>query len=195
MEAPFSLDILLKRYGPRRARLEPVYQQMLEEARHLVSPRRLQQTFPAAALPAALTANFRGAETITLGLCTIGPALEEMVYDLLREEPASGVVLDEIGTRWVLALADQMYRDIRVAARAAGQRTSPSYRPGIGRWPLALQGELLDTLGAGEIGVRLVDGMMSPQKSISMIVAAGTGLVHRRYIPGEVGKSEQQFEG
>jgi hypothetical protein len=190
MDAPFSLDTLLKRYGPRRVRLEPVYKSMLEEAPNLVAPRSLQQTFSAAELP-ELAANWLNAETITLGLCTIGPDLESRVAALFRAEPTSAVVLDELGTRWVLTLGNQMYQDIRVAARAAGKHTSPSYRPGIGRWPLALQSELLSFLGADEIGVRLIDGMMAPQKSISMIVAVGAELSRKRHGAGAFGKSKQ----
>ncbi|NOH14006.1 MAG: hypothetical protein HND51_20375 [Chloroflexi bacterium] len=190
METPFSLDPLLKRYGSRRARLEPVYEDMFEESQALATPRYLQKTFPAGELP-VMSADLPGAETITLGLCTLGPALESRVSELFQEEPVSAVVLDEIGTHWVLKLGDKMYRDIRSAARTTGKQTSPSYRPGIGRWPLELQGELLTHLTASKIGVRLIGDMLEPQKSISMIVAVGAKLRRKHRRPAAVGKSTQ----
>ena len=190
MEILPSLDTLLKRYGSRRARLEPVYKRMLKEARNLATPQSFQQTFLAAELP-VLAVNLPGAETITLGTCTLGPALQCRVSELFQEEPASAVVLDEIGTHWVLQLGNNMYQDIRTAARVAGKQASPSYRPGIGRWPLELQSELLTHLRAAEIGVRLVGDMLEPSKSISMVVAVGLKLQRSRYAPAVTGKYTQ----
>jgi hypothetical protein len=117
MEPPFSLDILLRRYGKRRGNVETVYKRMFAEAMRLATPRSLQDTFPAAELP-RLAANLPGAETITLGLCSIGPDLEARVSALFNEAPVSAVVLDEIGTHWVKVLGREMHQEIRAAAHA-----------------------------------------------------------------------------
>jgi hypothetical protein len=77
-----------------------------------------------------------------------------------------------------------MHDGIRAAARAAGKRASPSYRPGIGRWPVALQSQVLHHLPAAEAGIKLLEGMLVPQKTISMIVAVGTKLGKNCYAPG-----------
>lgn len=175
IKAPFSLDSLLSRYGSRRANIRPVYVQMVEEAQRLARPHSLQRTFAAAELP-ALAVFSPGAERFTLGLCTVGQALEDRVAVLFNEDPVAAVVLDEIGTRWVNELGRAMHERLRTAARAAGKQASPSYRPGIGRWPLALQEQILAYLPAAEIGVSLSNGMLAPQKSISMIVAVGAKL-------------------
>lgn len=181
MTAPFSLDPLLRRYGDRRPAIQAAYRAMFDEAHRLVEPRSAQQTFPASALP-AFAAYLPGAETIILGLCTIGPNLEARVTAYFSEDdPVSAVILDEIGTLWVNGLGRDMHAQIRVAAKAAGKQASPSYRPGIGRWPVELQRDLHDHLPAAVgLGVRLVEGMMIPQKSVSMIVGVGTKL--GRYI-------------
>ena len=175
MEAPFSLDSLISRYGRRRANIQPVYAQMYQEARRVAAPHSLQRTFLAAELP-DLAAYVPGTETIVLGLCTVGQAFEDRVADLFNEDPVSAVVLDEIGTRWVNELGRELHQYIRTAAREAGKQASPSYRPGIGRWSLDLQNQILSCLPAGEIGVGLSNGMLIPQKSISMIIAVGTKL-------------------
>jgi hypothetical protein len=182
MEPPFALDDLLRPYGNRRRKIEAVYQRMFDEAQRLITPRSLQRTFPAAELP-TLAACLPGAETITLGLCSIGPGLEAHVSALFSTDPVSAVVLDEIGTRWVIELGRAMHKAIRAAAREMGKQASPSYRPGIGRWPVSLQNELLSCLPAASIGVRLQNGMMEPQKTISMIVATGTLLGRSRFAP------------
>ncbi|MEW5958752.1 MAG: hypothetical protein AB1801_13550 [Chloroflexota bacterium] len=175
MQAPFSLDALLNRYGSRRVHLEPVYIRMAGEAGRLASPHNLERVFLAAELP-ALAANIPGAETIILGLCTIGQALEDRVAELFTADPVSAVVLDEIGTRWTNELGRALHERIRAAARHLGKQASPSYRPGIGRWPLDLQETILGYLPAAEIGVGVSNGMLIPQKSISMIVGVGTKL-------------------
>jgi hypothetical protein len=125
-----------------------------------------------------------GAETLTLGLCTIGLRLEAEVVKLFERDPVSAYALDEIGTRWVNELARRMHLEIRQAARAQGKQASPAYRPGIGRWPVELQSQIFEHLPAAEAGVELLEGMiMMPQKSISLIVAVGVKLKRHCYAP------------
>lgn len=189
MEPPFVLDDLLKRYGNRRKRLEPVYQRMFEEAKSLAAPRSLQRTYPAETFP-TLSAILPGAETLTLGVCSIGPGLDSRVAELFSTDPVAAVVLDEIGTHWVKGLGREMHQEIRAAAQKMGKRASPSFRPGVGRWPLDLQEELFAGLPTASIGVTYHNGLMNPQKSISMIVAVGASLGRSRFAPQSSGKAK-----
>jgi hypothetical protein len=188
MEPIFTVDDLLKKYGKRRKRFEAVYQEMFEEAKGLATPSTLQRTFLANELP-ALAVYLPGAETITLGICSLGPGLDARVSTLFASNPVSAVVLDEIGTRWVKELGRKMHLGIQATAKEAGKRASPSFRPGVGRWPLELQTELFAGLPAATIGVRFHDGLMDPQKSISMIVAIGASLGRSRFAPQQTGNS------
>jgi hypothetical protein len=77
-----------------------------------------------------------------------------------------------------------MHYEIRASARAAGKQASPSYRPGIGRWPVDLQHEIVSHLPAETLGVRLSSGVLFPRKTISMIVAVGDKLGRHCYAPG-----------
>ncbi len=188
MEPPFALEELLRRYGNRRKKFEAVYQNMFEEAKRLATPSSLQRTFLADEFP-TLAAYLPGAEAITLGLCSLGPELEARVSTLFNSDPVSAVVLDEIGTHWVKKLGREMHLEIRAKAKEAGKQASPSYRPGIGRWPLELQKDLLAGLPAATIGVHFQNGLMDPQKSISMIVAIGVSLGRSRFAPQQALKS------
>jgi hypothetical protein len=163
---------------------------MFEEAKRLATPSTLQRTFLADELP-ALAIYLPGAETITLGICSLGPGLDARVSTLFNSDPVSAVVLDEIGTRWVKELGREMHLGIQAVAKEAGKRASPSFRPGVGRWPLELQKELFAGLPAATIGVRFQDGLMDPQKSISMIVAIGVSLGRSRFAPQQNLKSIQ----
>jgi hypothetical protein len=188
MEPIFTVDDLLRKYGNRRKRFEAIYQNMFEEAKRLATPSSLQRTFLADELP-TLAVYLPGAETITLGICSLGPQLDVRVSTLFNSDPVSAVVLDEIGTRWVKELGREMHVGIRATAIEAGKRASPSYRPGVGQWPLELQTELFAGLPAATIGVRFQNGLMDPQKSISMIVAIGASLGRSRFAPQQTSNS------
>lgn len=180
MKAPFSLDPLLKRYEGRRPDIVDIYRHMYSLAETLARPQQAQRTLPAASLT-ELAAFLPGAEQIMVGVCTIGPAVEEQVEQLFFSDPAAAVILDEIGTTWVKALAREMHDAFRAAAHAAGAKASPSYRPGIGRWPLALHQVIMTHVDVGAIDVRLAGDMLLPQKTISMIVAQGAALGRSKY--------------
>ena len=149
-------------------------------AGELARPQHARRLLPAAALP-ELAARLPGAGQIMVGACTLGPALDERVRQFFDADPVAAVLLDEIGAVWVKLLARQMHEETRAEARAAGLQASPSYRPGIGRWPLSLHRPILAHLDAEALGLRLLGDSLLPQKSITMIVALGSALGRSRY--------------
>ncbi len=182
MQQAVTLNQFLERYGTgrRRSMMEPVYADMLSEAWYLIDPLSLHQRYPAEELP-EVARHMSGAVDITLGICSIGTRLDSRVEELSVEKLAYAVVLDEIGTAMVLELGNQMFQRIRQHEKEKGWRASPSYRPGIGRWPLKLQRELFESLGAKNHGLRLIESMqILPQKTVSMIVGAGPDFRIRR---------------
>ncbi|MBN1266626.1 MAG: hypothetical protein JXA25_14115 [Anaerolineales bacterium] len=177
-----NLELFLQRFGTgrRRRAMESIYSDMLEEARELLEPLSLYRTFPAYEVP-QYGDFIAGAEWVTLGICSVGREIDRRVEDLAKVKMANAVVLDEIGTVMVLELANQMYKQIRAAAKTAQQRTSPSYRPGIGRWPLELQNDIYEDLSAEAYGLQLHESLqILPQKTVSMIVGSGSELRIRR---------------
>lgn len=177
-----SLEQFLHRYGSekRRKMVEPVYRDMLGEARELIRPLSLYRVFEASDVPQF--ADFLpGARSVMLGICSIGTRLDERVEALSEGKLAYAVVLDEIGTAMVLELGNQMYQHVRMWAHGIGWRTSPSYRPGIGRWPLELQHDIYRALHAGGFDLRMGESLqILPQKTVSMIVGIGPDLKVRR---------------
>ncbi len=177
---PDPLERFLKRYRKRRSVMEPIYRQMILEANRLARPQAVTHIYKAEEVP-QIAAYMQSVEYIDLGVCTIGPEIEARIRELSREKLASAMVLDEVGTAMVIELGCRMHQAARSGARTMNMRASPSFRPGIGHWPLKLQEELFHLLPVEEIGVSLTESlMMSPQKSLSMIVGIGTNLQRSR---------------
>lgn len=172
------LERFLGRYGSGRRRqvMLPLYTEMLAEAKRVMHPRVLFQEKQAPKM-AQFGEFIAGAEDIVLAIVTTGVEIEELISELSESKLPRAVILDEIGTEMVLELARQLHLAIRAHARIESRRTSPSFRPGIGRWPLELQQELFRILHAQELGLRLLPSMqMLPQKTVSMIVGIGKDL-------------------
>lgn len=187
-EVPFSLDEFVRRHGPRRERMLPLFKEvaaeMMAQAKVLAEPREARATLAAAVVP-RLSRRLPGAETITLGLCTLGPALEQRAAALFRDNPLAAMVLTQIGSLWVDGLMRAVHAEIRAEARARGRRAGPPYRPGLGRWPLEFQDEIFQHLPAAALGVSLTEAWaMMPQKSVSFIVAEGRRLGPSRFDGG-----------
>jgi hypothetical protein len=173
MDGRFSLEPLLSRYGARRSRMEPMYEEMLAVAQQLAQPLVLRETFPASQLP-TLAVHLPGAEKIVLGISTLGHKIEDHVGALFADEPGKAVILDEIANAWVGGLARQLHLTVRAEAREQGLHAGPAFRPGIGHWPVALQADVVRALDAAQAGITLMESMMmSPEKSISSIIALG----------------------
>jgi len=114
------------------------------------------------------------AERLALVACTIGPALDERVRELLDSEIALAAALDGVGSAAVDALSSDACRLIEEEARRAGQLTTMPFSPGDGDWPLSDQRVFFDLLPAGEIGMSLSkDDLMTPLKSLTLVIGVG----------------------
>ena len=171
-----SVDVPLRKYGRRRPALVAVCHKMYAEALKLAAPVSAFKAFPSDDLRLVST-RLPGARLVALGLCTIGPALEDMARSLFEEDPAAAVILDELGNKFVGELARRAHLALRRLASEQGLRAGPAFRPGIGHWPVEFQPLILERLSAPDLGISLSDGlMMIPQKSISFAVALGHSL-------------------
>lgn len=190
---PFELDYFIQKHGPRRKRRLTYYtktlQTLLIEAAGLVEPTAVINTFTPAELP-QISPYLPSAEKITLAVCSIGAKLDAEAAARFQDEPLEGMLLDQIGAEWISSIARELYGRLRQQAQANDLKTSPSYRPGIGKWPLALQKEIGRYLPLDSIGISLNDSCtMLPAKSISMIVAQGNQLTRSKFAP--VAKASQ----
>jgi len=114
----------------------------------------------------------QGEQRAGLGICTVGPALEEKVRELMStgQEP-EGYILDAVGSVAAEAATDVVNARICHWAEAHHLQATPRFSPGYGDWSLEEQQEIFRLLPAGEIGMSLNPScMMIPRKSVSFAV-------------------------
>ncbi len=111
-------------------------------------------------------------EHVALGVCTIGPGLEEHAQRLSEQGDALGaLVLDAYGSVAAEQAAEVLHARVCVAVQGQGLRAARRISPGYGKWALACQHGLLACLPTVEVGVRLTDSsMMIPRKSVSFAI-------------------------
>lgn len=128
-------------------------------------------TLHAPALPAALP----DAEELALAVCTIGPNLEERVSHYTEaREPLRSLLLDGIGTAAVDSLVIESCKLVGQEAAARSLEASSPLAPGMPGFPITEQWQMLNLVQSDEIGVSLTSsGVMSPQKSVSMVIGIG----------------------
>jgi len=121
---------------------------------------------------------WRKADRLAAVVCTIGPALEKRVAELIAQgEEAAALVLDSFGSAAVEKAAEQVDSHLCQSAAARGMKIGPRLSPGHGTWPLADQKTIFALLPAHRIGVSINEqGMMVPIKSISFCVGMGERL-------------------
>jgi len=167
------------------ARLEPLFEGTLHEARRLAAARGAFRTFPvSSAAEVGLPAE--DADGLVLGLVTAGGGIERRVTELLgRGEAARALLLDAAGS----AAAEEAAQ--RLSVRVVGGRTSAEadvgcrVSPGYGRWPLSAQRALFARLPHETLGVSLNPSMMmAPRKSISFALWLGAKRAPRSGLSG-----------
>jgi hypothetical protein len=160
--------------GERTDGLAEATRQMVERAeelgRELVAPRGVYRIIEAPETDKL--GPLKGEQRAGLGVCTIGPALEEKVRELMStgQEP-EGYVLDAVGSVAAENVADAVNASICHWAEANGLQAAPRFSPGYGDWSLEEQREIFDMLPAAQVGMSLNPScMMIPRKSVSFAV-------------------------
>jgi hypothetical protein len=162
---------VLRNLGYPRARdPSPQVAAAWDEAAALVRPRGIHRVVEAA--QAAATGMPRPTELVGLGICTIGPALEQAEASLGElGQVLDALILDAFGSAAAEAAADALNVLLCQEAQERGYQLPPRISPGYGRWDIRGQTELTGLLGAEAIGIRLTEGlMMVPRKSVSFAV-------------------------
>lgn len=158
------------RSGTPRERTRRRIDELWPRANELIDPRGAFRVVDRE--EAARTGMPEPSETVGLGLCTIGAALEEESRASSdRGELLDALLLDAFGSAAAEAAADALNLHLCEHAASHGWYSAPRISPGYGRWDVRSQRELLALLPADEVGIRLTDGMMMvPRKSVSFAV-------------------------
>lgn len=156
-------------------RIECLLDQVLEEARPLVSARGVFRSHPVERSSDVLLEPLE-ATALVIGLVTIGDAVERRARELVANGDATrGLLMDAAGSAAVEEAADRLGAVIA----AEGEPRAPSavscrISPGYGAWPIRAQERLFAALPHAELGIALLPTMlMSPQKSISFAMWLG----------------------
>jgi len=160
------------REGSRRsAKAQERLEELWPQAVRLVHPRGAYRVVDAPDVAAAGMPE--PAATVGVGLCTIGPALEDEVTACTGGgRLLDGVLLDAFGSVAAEAAADALNLHLCEVAEAGAFFAAPRVSPGYGAWDVRFQGKLLSLLPAEKLGVTLTSGqMMVPRKSVSFAVS------------------------
>ena len=126
-------------------------------------------------------------DQVGLGVCTIGPALEDREHQLsASDRMLEALLLDAFGSAAAESAADALNLLLCVHAQALDLKLLPRFSPGYGSWDVKHQRQLLAMLPAQRVGIRLTEGMMMiPRKSVSFAVRlspdAEAGRTDRRH--------------
>ena len=115
---------------------------------------------------------------VAIGICTLGPALEQRATGLFAERRVSlALALDKLGNELLFALTRRVEDLIVVAARKRHLTAAGELRAGDPGLPLAAQAAMQRLAGADQIGVSVTQGqVLHPLKSISMMLGIGIDL-------------------
>jgi hypothetical protein len=195
-----SVDQILQSQGANPALVSQrspavikVTQQAVEQGQSLISPQVTgfvfsTQTSPEGCLVGDARLPFSGplvrhllsqAKLVAIAICTIGPALEDLVSRSLSDDPAFALALDSYGSAAIDALGDELCHLINFEAVKAGFKTTAPISPGLNGWEIS-QGQkaIFTLLNAEPIGVKLsASFQMIPRKSISLALGIGQHVV------------------
>jgi hypothetical protein len=114
-------------------------------------------------------------------LCTIGPRLETRAEQYFHYgESLKGFLLDGMGSAAIDSIAVQACAVIKSEAASRGLSAGGPLSPGMFGWDIKELTLLLKLAPAKEIGLGLTSGgMMSPRKSLAMVIGLGLDLPFR----------------
>jgi hypothetical protein len=111
-------------------------------------------------------------------LCTIGGQLEDVVSQLIMEDPVHGLAMDGLANAAIEVLANKVCHQLDEQVQESGNSTTIPLSPGMVGWPVDVgQRQIFSLVDGNSIGVTLEESsMMRPRKSISMVVGIGEDL-------------------
>jgi hypothetical protein len=176
----------------RRPSLVKVAEQAIQEAEQLLEPKVLSSRLAVKRVrheqllleddtllrSSLLSQHLHAAQFVEAVVCTIGPKVERLASQVIREDISLGLALDGLGSTAVEALANMACRHIELQAEQDHLQTSIPLSPGMQGWPVEVgQPVIFKILDPAQIGVSLTpDGLMLPQKTLSMLVGIGSEL-------------------
>ncbi len=115
------------------------------------------------------------AQQIVIVVCTIGPEIDASISEAFKTDPLFALALNGLGNTAVEDLAKLACSRFETMARDERMEVSIPLSPGMLGWPVDVgQDQIFNLVPADTIGVELSNSrMMSPNKSLSMLIGIG----------------------
>jgi hypothetical protein len=194
-----NADMVLQRQGAhpakvrvRQPRLVALAERAIAEGKLWIRPQvayqvlKIQEVKPSLVIltkgaqlkGSGIARKLAGADFLIMAVATIGPELEQQILRVTKREAAFAFALDGCGTAAVGALTIAVRRFFADHARGRQLTTTAPFYPGTNDWDLAAaQIQLFSIVDASAIGVGLNSSfLMTPCKSVSMVIGAGANM-------------------
>lgn len=125
------------------------------------------------------------AQQVTVMAFTIGPAIEERVFQLESEDKVRAFAWDGLANAAVDALGGMVYHAIEERFLPAGRQLSLVLSPGMAGWSVEDgQPQVAQILDLSPIGVEFTpEWVMLPRKSSTALVGAGENMLDKSKLP------------
>ena len=125
-----------------------------------------------------VTGHLVGARSVIGAVCTVGSKIDQYASEVMEDDIVLGLAIDGVGSAAVEALANGVCKEIELEAADNGFQTTIPLSPGMIGWNVE-EGQpiLFDLMEPARIGVELTPHfLMSPRKSLSMMIGVGPGI-------------------
>jgi hypothetical protein len=117
----------------------------------------------------------RPADSVIASIFTIGPNVEEHIALLFREDPAFALAMDTAASYFIDRMGSVLCQAVELFVQSTGEKTGIPISPGTIDWDVQTgQPQLFSFFSEFTLPIKLnSSGMMTPQKSMSMLVPFG----------------------
>src|SRR3990172_1825975 len=130
-----------------------------------------------------IPAQMKGADSVALFVCTIGPGMENWARECLQAgDYLKGYMVDAIASELVEAAMNHIQDRLEEKVKADGRHITNRFSPGYCGWPVSEQHKLFSLLPRGFCGITPTESaLMRPLKSVSGIIGIGGNVRKRDY--------------
>jgi hypothetical protein len=120
----------------------------------------------------------RPAESVIAGIFTIGPDVEKNIAKVFKDDPAFALAMDTAASHFVDRMGAVLCQAVDMVVKNIGKKTGIPISPGTKDWDVQTgQPQLFSLFNNFNLPIILnPSGMMSPQKSMTMLIPFGEHL-------------------
>jgi hypothetical protein len=122
--------------------------------------------------------SIRPAEAVIAAIFTIGPVVEEHIAKIFKDDPAFALAMDTAASYFIDRMGSVLCQAVDLYVQTTGEKTGIPVSPGAKDWDVQTgQPQLFSLFSGFKLPITInSSGMMTPQKSMSMLVPYGKQL-------------------